>query len=86
MENRDVPYIAFEGALARMERVTKRLALLAGVALLLLFISNAVWLYAWARYDYGVEETTTVSQDVSQDGEGNNVELNNGADSTDEDN
>lgn len=86
MENRDVPYIAFEGALARMERVTKRLALLAGVALLLLFISNAVWLYAWTRYDYGVEETTTVSQDVSQDGEGNNVELNNGADSTDEDN
>ena len=76
-----VPYIAHEGMMARMERSIKRITILAALAILLLFISNAAWLYAWTRYDYGVEETTT----VSQDGEGNNVygddnEVNDGAD------
>ena len=67
--DKDVPYIVYESALARMERTVKRVAILALVAVFLMFASNGIWLYAWMQYDYGVEETTT----VSQDGSGNNV-------------
>ena len=83
-----VPYIAHEGMMARMERSIKRITILAALAILLLFISNAAWLYAWTRYDYGAEETTTVSQDISQDGEGVNIvgDDNDGTNSTDEGN
>lgn len=69
MEQEKVPYFIYEGVMARMERTIKRLSILLAVALFCIFISNAVWLYAWMQYDYGIEETTT----VSQDGSGNNI-------------
>lgn len=60
----DVPYIIHEGILAREERHIKRLFIVLGICIALLFASNAAWLYAWCQYDY-------VSEDVSIDsGEG----------------
>lgn len=52
-----------ESAEARHERTEKRMIVALIMAIVLLFISNAVWLYSWMQYDYGVE-TETYSVDV----------------------
>ena len=60
-----VPYIVHEGAMARNERLVKRLIIGIIICIILLFASNCMWLYAWQSYD-------TVSYD--QDGAGlNNI-------------
>lgn len=41
------------------------------VSIILLFLSNAIWLYAWMQYDY-VSETETESYVYTQDGNGYN--------------
>lgn len=59
-EPADVSYIVFEGQMARMERIIKRLVFALVMAVVLLFSSNAFWLYEWCQYDY-------VSEEVSMD-------------------
>lgn len=44
-----VPYIVYEGEQARNERHIRRLMIALIVAILAVFISNAVWLYAWMQ-------------------------------------
>lgn len=61
MEDRNVPYIVFEGTVARFERIVKRLVLALCFCILLLFVTNAVWLYTWNQYDYS--DVTVDSQD-----------------------
>lgn len=77
-----IPYIAHEGALARMERTTSRLFKVIVVLIIALFLSNALWLWAWMQYDYTSNDVT-----YAQDGEGyNNInagiqgDVTNGAD------
>ena len=67
---KDVPYIVHESALARMERIVKRFFILLIIAVLVIFASNAFWLWAWMQYDYTGEETVYTYQ---QDGEGVNI-------------
>ncbi len=63
-ENRaNVPYIVHESAEARHERREKRLLIAVLIAVILLFASNAMWLWAWMQYDYGVE-TDSYSVDM----------------------
>ena len=47
-EKTTVPYIAYEGTLARMERVIKGLVIALIVAFALLFASNAIWIFCMA--------------------------------------
>ena len=68
MENTSVPYIVYESALARSERHLKRLVIALVIAIVLIFASNAAWLWAWVQYDYSGEETV-----YTQDGEGINI-------------
>ena len=80
-----VPYIIHESILARMERNSKRLLMALIIAILLLFASNAMWLYAWTQYDYSSDSTTTKTVDVNaKDGIanyiGNNGDISNGKD------
>ena len=56
-----VPFIVYEGTIARFERTIKRLIILIGVTILLLFASNAIWIYEWNQYDYS--DVTVDSQD-----------------------
>lgn len=58
-----VPFIVYEGTIARFERTIKRLIILIGITILLLFASNAIWIYEWNQYDY--QEITVDSQDGS---------------------
>lgn len=64
----NVPYIVHESSMARMERQVKRGWIALITAVILLFISNALWLLAWVQYDYSSEETI-----YQQDGEGTNI-------------
>lgn len=80
-EVEQIPYIAYESALARHERTVKRMIVSMVILVLLLVISNACWLYVLSGYEF-VDETTTTT--VTQDGKGQNVygngnNVNNGA-------
>ena len=48
---KDVPYIAHESAVARLERVIKRLWVLALVLIIVLAASNAAWLYYESSFE-----------------------------------
>lgn len=68
--NNSVPYIVYESAQAKNERVVKRLVIALVIAIGLMFASNMAWLYMWTSYDYEGTETTTT---YTQDGEGTNI-------------
>lgn len=61
MEDNKVPYIVYEGTIARFERTVRRLIIVLAVTILLLFASNAIWIYEWNQYDYS--DVTVDSQD-----------------------
>ena len=66
-----IPYIVHEGTMVRMERQIKRITVALIVTVILMFVSNALWLYAWTQYDY----TSTQSVDIDgKQGNANYVE------------
>jgi hypothetical protein len=65
-----VPYMAHETAMARNSRAIKLLVFALIAAIVLMFASNAIWLYAWNSYDYVSTTEETVYQ---QDGQGTNI-------------
>jgi hypothetical protein len=46
--------------MTRAERHAKRLVIVLIMTIILLFISNGCWLYAWTQYDYSGTETISV--------------------------
>lgn len=62
-----VSYLAFESMKATLERTTRRLWVLIIILVILLFGSNAAWLYYESQWD--TVKTTEVNQDVDT-GEG----------------
>lgn len=58
MEEKNIPYIVYESAQAKNERTVKRLVLALIISLIIIFASNAAWLYAWCQYDYASEQST----------------------------
>lgn len=90
MDNK-VDYAVVEGIQIRHERTVKRLIIALIIALLLVFASNALWLYAWCQYDYTSEETQSVVEQKADDGSnanyiGQSGEINNGGISKSNDN
>lgn len=63
MEDKNVPYIVYESSIARMERVTRRLVIALVIAIILIFVSNATWLYFFNQYDIATETLQTVTVD-----------------------
>lgn len=66
MNFKEMQYM-IEGLQARNERTVKRLIAVVIITIALLFISNAIWLWAWSSYDYASSEN---SVDLSTDGGG----------------
>lgn len=67
MNDHMIPYISFEAEQARNERHIRRLWIALIIAIILIALTNAIWIYEWTRYDY-------VTTACSQDGEGiNNI-------------
>lgn len=67
-EEKNIPYYAHEGMLARMERQLKRLFITIIFLIAALIITNGAWLYSWMQYDY---ESQVITAD--QDGRGINI-------------
>ncbi len=63
MEDKSIPYILYEGAQARSERTIRRIIVALIVTIIMLFASNALWLWAWSQYDYTSEEISIDGQD-----------------------
>jgi len=57
-----IPFIAFESALARLERTNRRLFILCIILILLLLATNLSWIY-WEN-QFTTTESTEVSQDI----------------------
>ena len=66
-----VPFAAFESAMLRAERANRRLAAIVIILVLLLFGSNAAWLYYESQWE--VTETTAITQDVDATDGGNAI-------------
>lgn len=68
-----VPYIVYESSSARQERTIKRLWILCIILFLSFAASNAAWLWYESQWRY-VDTTTTTTQEVTQeaDGDGSN--------------
>jgi len=62
MDEKMIPYIAFESATSRQERTIKRLWILCLVLIIALLGTNAGWIFYESQWQ--VVETTTVTQDL----------------------
>lgn len=65
-----VPYIVYQGTMARFERTIRKLVLVIIVAISMMFASNMAWLYAWNLYDY---ESSSVVVDSESKGNANYI-------------
>lgn len=63
---KDIPYIAFEAAMARLDRIIKRMWIALILLIVLLVASNGAWLYYESQFEDEVV-TTTTTQTVDQD-------------------
>lgn len=64
-EQMTVPYIVFEGSMARSERHIKRLVIALIIAVVMIAVTNIAWLYYESQFD---------TVEYSQDGAGiNNI-------------
>lgn len=68
MEEKMIPYIAFESATARQERTIKRLWIICLVLIFALLGTNAGWLYYEAQWQT-VENTVTQEVEAQSDGD-----------------
>lgn len=70
MENKTISEYSLEVVCTRLDKINHRLVIVLILAIILLFGSNAAWLYAWMQYDYESDTTTTT---YTQDGQGTNI-------------
>lgn len=66
MENKDVPYIVYEGSMARAERIIKRLIVAVVLSVILIVATNGAWLWYINQYDF-------MTYEYDQDGRGINI-------------
>ena len=83
---RIVPYFIHESEVVRLERIIKRQVVALSVAIALILCCNALWLYAWAQYDYISEETTIEAVDGVANYIGNDGDIINGENNSQEKN
>ena len=55
----NVPFVVYQATAARQERQIRRMWIALIVSIVLLFASNAFWLWAWMQYDYESYEAIT---------------------------
>lgn len=56
MDDKYVPFIVFESSQTRLEHINRRLFMLLILTVVIMFVSNALWLHAWTQYDYSGED------------------------------
>ena len=75
---KDVPYIVHEGAVARLERVIKRMWVLVLSLIILLFVSNAAWIWYESQYQTIEPTITQENEDGYNNYIGNDGDIVNG--------
>ena len=87
-EKQMIPYIAFESISSRYERVVRHLITAIIIIVILLFASNAIWVYEWTQYDYSSDQSTidVDAQDGTANYIGNDGDINNGKDHSNKEN
>lgn len=75
-----VPYVVYEGEMARQERMVKRLFTAFIISVLIIFASNACWIWLWNQYDYGDEAVDIQNEDGNANYIGNDGDIYNGTD------
>lgn len=68
----NVPYVAYEGAMARMERINRRVWILCIILIVALLGTNAGWIYYESQFEYVETSTQEVDQEVDT-GEGDAI-------------
>ena len=58
MEDKQIPYIAYESEMARHERTIKRLLTALVLSIVLLCVSNLAWLWFINQFDVATETVT----------------------------
>ena len=71
---KDIPYLVHESQMARMERIIKRLFVLCVILIVLLFGTNAGWIWYESHFE---DVETTVTQELDS-GEGGDAIINDG--------
>ena len=66
MEEKNIPYYAHEGMMARMERTNRRLWILCIVLIVLLAVTNGAWLWYEMQFE-DVVTSNEITQDVTTD-------------------
>jgi len=61
MDENKVPFIVYEGTIARFERTIRRMVLVIILLVVAFFATNAIWIYEWNQYDY--KDVTVDSRD-----------------------
>lgn len=78
MNDHMIPYIAFEAEQARNERHIRRLWIALIITIILIALTNAIWIYEWTRYDYSDIEVDSgdngVANYIGRDGDITNGE------------
>lgn len=57
-----ISFLVHESITVKQERTIKRLLTALVFAIALMFLSNAIWLWAWMQYDYVSSDVTVDSQ------------------------
>ena len=83
-EQMTVPYIVFEGSMARSERHIKRLVIALIVAVVMIAVTNIAWLIVWNSYEYVGESAVTVEGEGNANYIGNDGDITNGEDNSQE--
>lgn len=66
MDEKTVPYIVYESAVSRMERIVKRLWILCIILIAIIIGSNMAWLYYESQF-----EDIVVTQETEAGGDNN---------------
>ena len=76
---KDVPYIIVEAMTVRFERIIKYLITALVIVVILLFASNAIWIYEWTQYDYSGTQSIDLNADTGNANYiGNDGDISNG--------
>lgn len=73
-----VSYLVYESSQTRSDRIIHKLIVALLVSVALLFVSNALWLWAWTQYEYLGEEISVSNRDGVASYVGNDGVINNG--------
>ena len=78
MEQTNIPFIVYEGAMSRFERINRRLWIALIVLIVLLVGSNISWLIYESQYEYYQTSVTQESDTGANNYIGNDGDITNG--------